>query len=332
MRTSATARWSRWSVFAALLVALAIVAAACGSSGNKGGSATTAGGGTTAKAALTDSFRGVTKDAIKVGIVMVDYKCIAQFVDFNRGDQKATYEVFVKDINDHGGILGRKLTPVYKTYCPIQESESLQLCSSLTDDENVFAVIGVFVNASNSGASQLCVSRDHETVLISHEMEQAWIDQAPPGLMLTTDITAERRLKVLTSLLKSEKTLEGKTVAVLTDASTKRRIDQVVTPALANMGIKKQGSTAVLTISGTDTSNAQNQLDSFIEKWKGEHVDALIMGGGSVSNDQFVNKIGAALPGVLLVTDQPSATLQAARKATEDKVSPNPYKNVISVE
>jgi hypothetical protein len=137
---------------------------------------------------------------------------------------------------------------------------------------------------------------------------------------------------VLTSLLKSQKTLEGKTVAVLTDASTKRRIDQVVTPALGNMGIKKQGSTAVLTISGTDTSNAQNQLDSFIEKWKGEHVDALIMGGGSVSSDQFVNKIGAALPGVLLVTDQPSATLQAARKATEDKVSPNPYKSVISVE
>jgi hypothetical protein len=281
---------------------------------------------------LTDSFRGVTAEAIKLGIVLIDYECIAPFVDFNRGDQQATYDIFVDDINANGGVLGRQIEPVYKSYCPIEESESISVCTAMTEDEEVFAVVGVFVNASNSGSAQLCVARDHETVLISHEMEQAWIDESPPGLMLTPDITAERRLDVLVSLLTSEKTLEDKTVAILTDQDSKRRIDEVVVPALDGMGLAGEGSTAVLTISGTDTSAAQSQLDSFLERWKSEDVDTIIMGGPNVSNTQFVTKIADAIPGVMLVVDQPSAALGPAREANEATPDDNPYANTISAE
>ena len=40
----------------------------------------------------------------------------------------------------------------------------------------------------------------------------------------------------------------------------------------------KTGSTAILTITGTDTTAAQAQLDSFIEKWKTEGVNAVLHG------------------------------------------------------
>ena len=43
------------------------------------------------------------------------------------------------------------------------------------------------------------------------------IDKAPPGLLLTPGITPDRRLKVIMSLLKSQHTLDGKKVAVLTE-------------------------------------------------------------------------------------------------------------------
>jgi hypothetical protein len=88
----------------------------------------------------------------------------------------------------------------------------------------------------------------------------------------------------------------------------------------------------VLTISGTDTSQAQTQLDSFIEKWKDEGVDALILGGPNVANDQFILKVGEAIPGVVMVTDQPSGAIGSARKAKQEGIEPNPYENVLSVE
>src|SRR5258708_33640708 len=119
--------------------------------------------------------------------------------------------------------------------------------------------------------------------------------------MMTPDISAERRSSVLLNLLKAQGTLTGKKVATFTDADTAGSVSNVIKPALDSMGIA-QGSPAVVTIVGSDTSAAQTQLDSFIEKWKGEGVTALILAGEYVSAKQFVEKIKAAMPNVLPVT------------------------------
>ena len=71
-------------------------------------------------------------------------------------------------------------------------------------------------SSSTSPATRSCVSRGITTrVLITHGVSQAWIDDAPPGLLLTPDITAERRIDVIVSLLESEGELDGRKVAVL---------------------------------------------------------------------------------------------------------------------
>src|SRR5439155_23502739 len=152
------------SLMAGLLL-IALVLAACGSSKKS-----TGGGGkstTTATPQLTASFRGVTADSIKIGIVIIDYKTIADFVDFTRGDQQKIAQSFVDDINANGGVLGRKIVPVYKTYKPIGNQDTLAICTALTQDEKVFAVLGVFIDFS--GDSQLCLTRDHQTIHIGHE-------------------------------------------------------------------------------------------------------------------------------------------------------------------
>ncbi len=74
--------------------------------------------GATSKAA-SKLGQGVTDSTIKLGLVQVDYSCIKDFVDFDRGDQEETYKVFVDDLNKHGGILGRKVEPVYRDFCPV---------------------------------------------------------------------------------------------------------------------------------------------------------------------------------------------------------------------
>ena len=80
---------------------------------------------TTGPTELTASFRGVTADSIKIGIMIVDYSKIAFAVDFNRGDQQEIVQIFIDDINANGGILGRKIVPVYKIYNPITNVRAL---------------------------------------------------------------------------------------------------------------------------------------------------------------------------------------------------------------
>jgi hypothetical protein len=324
----------------ASLVAVAVMVgsslAACGSSGKKAAAPTTTsttGGvsGSTAtsspSAPLTASFRGVTATSVKVGIVTIDYTCIKQFVDYNFGNQPAIDQVFIDDLNAHGGILGRKIDPVYKSYCPIGNTQALALCTSYTEDAKVFAVMGLLYD--NTGDADLCLTRDHQTIYIGHELRQQWISQAPPALMMTPDIDAERRATVLLNLLKAQGTLTGKKVATFTDADTAGAVTKVIKPALDSMGVA-QGSAAVVTIIGSDTSAAQSQLDSFIEKWKGEGVNTVILAGQYVSAKQFVEKLRAGMPNVLLITDGEASAQGGGQDETNSGKKPNPYDGMLT--
>jgi hypothetical protein len=132
------------------------------------------------------------------------------------------------------------------------------------------------------------------------------------------------------SLLNARKTLNGKTVAVLAEGTTEGRIDDAVEPELKKMDVER-GTDGVLSITGTDTTAAQGQLDSFIERWKSEKVDALIILGETTSAKQFVEKIKDAMPDVQLVVDTANVLGQAQdlQKAGTD---PNPYDGILTAE
>ena len=277
--------------------------------------------------ALTASFRGVTATSIKIGFVNIDYTCIKQFVSYNFGDQPAIDQVMIDDLNAHGGVLGRKIVPVFKSICPIGNTTALAVCTSLTEDEKVFAVMGLLYD--NSGDADLCVSRDHQTILNSFLPRQKFISKAPPSLMVSTDITTERLATVLFNLLKAQGTLKGKKVATLTDTTTADEVASVIKPALDGAGVA-QGSEGVLNVNGSDTSAAQSQLDSFIERWKAEGVDVVWLDGGDASGKQFVEKIKAGMPGVLLLADEFPGAQQAGQDETAAGRKPNPYDGMLS--
>jgi ABC-type branched-subunit amino acid transport system substrate-binding protein len=312
-----TSRSSRWR---AVLVGLVIAALAL----SMGATAANA-----ANSKLKDLGHGVNADSIKVGIAIIDYDSIADFVDFARGDQQETAQVFVDYINENGGVNGREIEPVFKSYEPIpgRTPDPLALCTSWTEDEEVFAVLGVFIDFTGQG--QLCIAKEHNTVHIGHELEQPWIDQSPPGLLLTPDTTKETAAATFVPLLISSGKLKGKTVGFLTDQNAAGRVEDLVVPALKKAKIKT-GSTAVLNISGTDTSAAQAQLDSFIEKWKTEKVNALYMAGLTASAKQFVEKVKAAMPNLQLLADSSSTAEQAQDEVKAGK-SPNPYEGMLGI-
>jgi hypothetical protein len=137
--------------------------------------------------------QGVTPSTIKLGLVQVNYDCIKDFVDFNRGDQKQTYQIFVDDLNKHGGILGRKVEGVFRTFCPIGNAGALSACTSFTEDDKVFAVLGVFID--QSGDAQLCIAKNHQTVEIHTRRSRGSTRHRRTAAQ--PDITPERRLNVI---------------------------------------------------------------------------------------------------------------------------------------
>jgi len=284
--------------------------------------------GATNRASSAGSTQGVTKDSIKVGIAIIQYSAIADFVDYTFGDTKAVSQVFVDYINNNGGINGRKIIPVFKEYPPIPggKPDPLSLCTAWSEDDKVFAVLGVFIDFTGQG--QLCLAKEHNVIHIGHELDQPWIDESPGGLMLTPDRTKEEVSAALINLLSGSGKIKGKTVAVVGDKNNEARVNDVIVPALKKAKAKT-GSTAILTITGTDTTAAQAQMESFIEKWKTEGVNTVFLAGNLVSAKQFAETIKNAMPKVQLVTDTDTA-LDQAKDEQQAGVSPNPYEGMIS--
>ena len=261
----------------ATIVVAAMIAAACGSSSSKGSSTSAPSGSTTPSTLAPPSVshatqQGVTDSTIKIGVAIVDFTPIQQYIDFNHGDEQEVTQTFINAINKKGGINGRKLQAVYMKYTPIGSTGPDQVCTAFTEDDHVFAVLGNIEDPT--GAGQECVTKQHHTVMIGHDLTAAEVNAAP-GLMLSPDITAERRLDVLLNVLKQRNTLKGKKVAVLAETSTASTIKSTIDPALKAMGVE-QGTPGVLnTGASTDTSAAEQQLQSFIERWKTEGVNAM---------------------------------------------------------
>ncbi|MEY2403217.1 MAG: branched-chain amino acid transport system substrate-binding protein, partial [Acidimicrobiaceae bacterium] len=234
----------------AVLLAATLILAACGSDKKS----TTSSNASSSNAPLTASFRGVTATTIKIGFAVVDFKCLEQFVDNTQGDDEKIIKVFVDDINKNGGILGRQLTYVFKRLCPLDQANTAKVCTEFTDDEQVFAVLGVYdTEPPGDGTNKLCLSRDKETIQINHILREAVINEAKPGLLLTPDIAAERNLDAILSLLKQENKLAGKKVALMADQNSQAGSEPLVKSFASDAGLQ-MGSTAVLTITSEETT------------------------------------------------------------------------------
>ena len=319
-------------IAACSLVTLATLAAACGSgtgSAKSNSTATTTPASGAKAADVPGVGTGVTDRQITLGVSLIDFQCIPKnFVDSIYVNQPQAYKAFINDINQNGGINGRKIKPVFKFICPLQPAGAVSACTALTDDSQVFAVIGSMYDPT--GDAQLCIAKQHKTVLITDGLTQEMLAKAPPALLLTPGITSDRSLKVIMSLVKSQHILDHKKVAVLTETTATQRVKDVVDPALQAIGVET-GSKAVLSIAGSDTTSAQAQLDSFIEKWKTEHVNALIMVGAASSSKQFVDKIKAAIPDMQLIADT-TAVAEGGQDDVKAHVVPNPYDGIITAE
>ncbi len=111
---------------------------------------------------LTASFRGVTEDTIHIGIGFWDTTLFG-FGFF--GEPQLVWDALTDAVNADGGIYGRSLKASIAGFNPALPNEMLAACISLTEDHQVFAVLGGL-----RGDANFCVSEQHETIHIGSQV------------------------------------------------------------------------------------------------------------------------------------------------------------------
>ena len=156
--------------------------------------ATTAAPATTAAGELTDSYRGVTADSIKLGVLLLDAEKLkeAAGIDLMWGNVEAQYDEAIATINDSGGVLGRQIDPVYVYVDPLSETGYQEACVQLTEDEKVFAAIG-FVRPADTA---LCYTETGDTPFLGYltDITQDVFDRTVVSLVTTNPVTREPRV------------------------------------------------------------------------------------------------------------------------------------------
>ena len=96
---------------------------------------------------LTATARGVTAETITIGVSYLDIDQLVQLSisPATWGDQELVIQALVDDINNRGGINGRRVEVVMDKYSPIGTTEAEAACLRLTEDNEVFAVLFGFL-------------------------------------------------------------------------------------------------------------------------------------------------------------------------------------------
>jgi hypothetical protein len=177
-----------------LMVAVIVGTAACGSPSSSAPTSTAATGtsstsGPSSVSTASTSTRGVTKTSINVVFPVVSLNSLAGKEGFasdaEYGEQTKAIDLFVNQINDAGGIHGRKINPIITSFDPTNESEMRALCKTWTEGSPAaFAVLDGI--GDWTGDNQLCITQEGQTPFIgAWSTVTNWTNEGSPYLWWT---------------------------------------------------------------------------------------------------------------------------------------------------
>ena len=142
--SSRPSRVVRMTQLVAAVLAVALITAGCSSNNN--GPATSGPSGSGSAAGLDDASPGVTATTIKIGYYVSELGTVRASLGFQQadyGDVTKQIQAYVTYINANGGIGGRQIIPVIKTYDSSLDAPEYaeSFCNAFTQDEQVFAVV-----------------------------------------------------------------------------------------------------------------------------------------------------------------------------------------------
>ncbi|MGH9072401.1 MAG: ABC transporter substrate-binding protein, partial [Acidimicrobiales bacterium] len=181
--------------------------------------------------------------------------------DIEFGQQTKAIDLYVKQINDAGGINGRKINPVVVNYDPTDETAMRALCKTWTEGSPAaFAVVDGM--GTWSGDNQLCITQEGHTPFIGQWTTVTnWTQLGSPYLWWTGPdqaavLATTVQWGVRSGLLKAHK------VGVVAGdrASDQLALDDYLLPDLRRAGITPVVETIASDPSDSATTNAQAPL------------------------------------------------------------------------
>ena len=185
---SAGAKIAAVAVPIVVIVAILFAAVGTGHPAKPAPASTTASHVTPPDRASTSSA-GVTAHTINVVFPVSNLTALSSNLGFagdvEYSEQTKAIDLFVKSINDSGGINGRKINPIIVNFDPTNEVEMRALCKQWTEGgASVFAVLDGL--GTWTGDNQLCITQEGHTPLISQWTTVTnWTQQGSPYLWWT---------------------------------------------------------------------------------------------------------------------------------------------------
>ena len=175
---------------------------------------------------LTATWRGVTAETITIGVTYLDIDQLVElgFSPATWGDQELVIQALVDDINDRGGINGRRVEVIMDKYNPIGATEAEAACLRIAEDNEVFAILFGFLGPAE--VANTCIVDQQETILVGGTItpERLAVARAP---WVNERVTRDVSTGALFTLLEAEGMLEGRSIAVVADLSAAPQLEEV---------------------------------------------------------------------------------------------------------
>ncbi len=252
---------------------------------------------TQAPPVLTASYRGVTEDSIKVGVLLNDQEAIlALGIDLKLGDVEAHFQTRIDELNARGGVLGRRIDAVYEYFSPVSNASAEAACVKLAEDEEVFMVLGQQRFASNA----LCYTSLYDIpflgtpgILLTEDWEQSELP------MLSIETAPWRLVNAVYAAMEAEGAIEGGVIGVF--ASSPEELDPV------REGLLERGASRVVAgvrnASESDMVALGSEIDLYIERFRADGVTAVVNLGNSVAVLAGFARNGYAVPYYVITAD-----------------------------
>jgi len=253
---------------------------------------------------LTDSFRGVTAETIKVGFTAIDFQALRDLgIDISIADYQPFAQAFADDLNQRGGINGRQIELVIETFTPTGAATAEPACVKLTEDEEVFVVLNGFAGPGAEDVNT-CFVDTHETILIGGTPNDAQLARAVAP-WVTHDMSLSRRAVAFATLFDQAGMIGdlGKIMLL----SSNPEFDSVTSQAgdaLTAVGADVAFQ-ATVTATG-DQTGTEAEVGNFLERARAEGVTSVIQFGAGVFATDVILEAGDEFTMVLFNGDQAS--------------------------
>jgi ABC-type branched-subunit amino acid transport system substrate-binding protein len=238
-----------------------------------------------AQTASAQELTGVTATEVRVGFIVIDQTRLNATLGFtspDSGDPTAQINALAAEVNRSGGIAGRNLVPVVRTYDALTDSVANEekLCRAFTEDDRVFAVV---LNGMFQETARPCYAAK-KTLMLDQTLYPIDTEEAAslaPYLYQPSLPEYGQLLAGLAEAMRAEKFLTKSTrlgVIGIDTAQNRRVAEKELLPTLKSLGATPVDIQWVDPTSSATLQAGQNQA---ILSFKERKVDRVVLVGGS---------------------------------------------------